>query len=101
MFCTKCGTELEERHLYCFHCGKPSRPGLKRPPERLTRPASGGKIAGVCAGMSQYLGLDVTLVRIVWLLALLLAGTGLLAYIVCWIVMPKEQPVGVTIVAAP
>jgi phage shock protein C len=52
------------------------------------------KIAGVCAGFARYLGVDVTLVRIVWLvLTLAGAGVGLTAYIVAWIVMPWDDRV--------
>jgi len=94
MFCTQCGTELEERHAFCFNCGKPTRPNA-RPyrarPERLSRPVYDKKIAGVCAGVARFFDLDVTLVRVLWLLAVVLAGTGLLAYFICWIVMPKEE----------
>lgn len=51
------------------------------------------KIAGVCGGFAEYLEVDVTLVRLVWLAALFLGGWGFIAYIVAWIVMPLEpQP---------
>ncbi len=48
------------------------------------------RVGGVCAGFARYLDLDVTLVRILWLGSVLFAGTGLLAYIICWIVLPKD-----------
>jgi phage shock protein C len=48
------------------------------------------KIAGVCAGFADYLGVDLTLMRIIWLCAALFTGVGFIAYLVCWIVMPKE-----------
>jgi phage shock protein C len=48
------------------------------------------RIGGVCAAFARYLDLDVTLVRVIWLASILFAGTGLLAYIVCWIVLPKD-----------
>jgi phage shock protein PspC (stress-responsive transcriptional regulator) len=51
------------------------------------------KIAGVCAGFANYFGIDVTLIRILWLLSLIVAGTGFLAYIVAWIAMPREEDV--------
>ena len=54
------------------------------------RPMGNQWIAGVCAGFARYFGIDVTLVRLVWLATLILAGTGLVAYIICWIVMPRE-----------
>jgi phage shock protein PspC (stress-responsive transcriptional regulator) len=48
--------------------------------------------------VAEYFDIDITLVRILWLVAFFCAGTGLLAYIVCWIVMPREElqlaPVG-------
>ncbi|MCI6524127.1 MAG: PspC domain-containing protein [Parabacteroides sp.] len=46
-------------------------------------------IGGVCAGIAEYLGLDPTIVRIVWVLLLLFAGFGILLYLILWIVMPK------------
>jgi len=49
------------------------------------------KIAGVCGGFAEYLEIDVTLVRLIWLAALFLGGWGLIAYIVAWIVMPLES----------
>lgn len=48
------------------------------------------KIAGVCGGFAEYLELDSTLVRLIWLALLFLGGWGLIAYIVAWIVMPLE-----------
>ncbi|MDT8066811.1 MAG: PspC domain-containing protein [Terriglobia bacterium] len=47
-------------------------------------------MAGVCLGMTQHFGWNVTLVRIVWLLLFLFAGTGGLAYVFLWVVMPNE-----------
>jgi len=49
----------------------------------------GKKIAGVCSGLAIYLGIDVTLIRIIFLILFLGYGTGLLAYIVFWIATPK------------
>ena len=58
--------------------------------QKIVRPLDGGKIAGVCAAFANFFGLDVSIIRIVWLLAVLLAGTGVLAYLICWLVIPKE-----------
>jgi phage shock protein PspC (stress-responsive transcriptional regulator) len=58
------------------------------------------KIAGVCAGLADYFDLDPTLVRVVWLLAFLCAGVGLLAYIVLWIVLPAG-PTGTVTTSVP
>lgn len=48
------------------------------------------KIAGVCAGFAEYFDLNVTVVRVVWLIVALFGGGGILAYIIAWIVMPEE-----------
>jgi phage shock protein PspC (stress-responsive transcriptional regulator) len=47
-------------------------------------------IAGVCAGFARFFDLDVTFIRIVWLITAILTGVGFIAYLVAWIVMPKD-----------
>ena len=47
--------------------------------KRLTR-SNNGMIGGVCAGLAEYLNLDPTIVRIVWVLMVLFAGFGILLY---------------------
>jgi phage shock protein C len=94
MFCTQCGTELAEKARYCSQCGRPTAAGV--PPQterlRLVRDMQNKKIAGVCAGFARYLDVDVVLVRIIWLALALGAGVGFIAYLVAWIIMPKERP---------
>jgi phage shock protein C len=51
-------------------------------------------LAGVCAGLAEYLNVDVTLVRLAFILITLAGGAGLLAYIVAAIVMPDQGQVG-------
>lgn len=58
--------------------------------KKLIRPRVGRKIAGVCAGFAEYLDLDVTLVRLVWLVVGIITGVGLLSYPIAWIIMPEE-----------
>ena len=48
------------------------------------------KIDGVCAGIGEYFDIDPTLIRLVWALAILCAGTGLLAYVIAAIVIPRK-----------
>ena len=58
---------------------------------RLTR-SNNGMIAGICAGIADYFDWDPTLVRIGYiLLSLFTVFAGFLMYIVCWIVIPKEN----------
>ena len=47
-------------------------------------------IGGVCSGLSEYLNIDVTLIRIVWLFSVLCYGVGLLPYIVLAFIMPNK-----------
>ncbi len=54
-----------------------------------------GKVGGVCAGVAHYLDLDVALVRILFLLLVVTLGTGVLAYLIAWAVIP-ESPVALT-----
>jgi len=50
-------------------------------------------IAGVCAGIAEYFGWDVTLFRVAFVLVSILsvAFPGILVYLVCWIVMPRPE----------
>ncbi len=92
MYCNYCGKAIQDDAQHCAYCGK--RVAGNEPTRRLVRPRADRKIAGVCAGVAQYFDLDVTLIRVLWVLVVLLAGTGVLAYIICWIVMPNEpEPV--------
>ena len=47
-------------------------------------------IAGVCTGIAEYIGLDVTVVRLLWVLLSIFAGCGILAYIIAIIIMPRK-----------
>lgn len=57
---------------------------------RLKRSSKDKKIAGICGGFGEYFNVDPTLVRVLWILAVLLGGTGLLLYIILWLVMPLD-----------
>ncbi|MGE5380066.1 MAG: PspC domain-containing protein [Methylocystaceae bacterium] len=58
--------------------------------KQLRRSKNNQMIAGVAGGLAEYFDIDVALVRLVWVLAVLAAGTGILAYIILWIVLPEE-----------
>ena len=59
---------------------------------QLARSESDRRIAGVCGGIAEYFDIDPTIVRIIFVLAALLGGPGLLIYLVLWIVLPKGTP---------
>lgn len=58
-------------------------------PGQLTRPRYPRMIAGVCAGFALHYGWDLSLVRVVTALAIVLTGVGLFAYLAAWIIIPE------------
>ena len=86
---------------FCYNCGakqpETAAPGLSPATggkKKLMRSSTDKKIAGVCAGLADYFDMDPTVIRVLWLLTVLCAGTGILAYIILWIVLPLA-PAGV------
>ncbi|MGA0587326.1 PspC domain-containing protein [Dyella sp. KRB-257] len=57
--------------------------------KRLQRSGTHRSIAGVCGGIADYYGWDPALVRVGWIVLTLLGGSGILLYLVLWLVMPK------------
>lgn len=62
-------------------------------PRRLYKIEKGRKIFGVCGGLAEYFNIDISLVRIAWVLLVLFGGTGVLLYLVCAIVLPNKSDV--------
>jgi phage shock protein C len=59
--------------------------------KKLVRPKEGRMIAGVAMGLANYFNVDVTLVRIIWVILLLPGGLpGFVPYLICWIMIPRE-----------
>jgi phage shock protein PspC (stress-responsive transcriptional regulator) len=56
---------------------------------RLYRSRNDRTLAGVCAGIAEYFGWDPTLVRVAWVLLTLLGGSGILLYLIMWLVVPE------------
>lgn len=94
MYCSNCGKNIGEGAAFCQFCGTrvAPLPPISHPivHRRFARYSADKKIAGVCAGVARYFDLDPSVVRAVWLLCVLLGGTGLLAYFILWIVMPLD-----------
>ncbi len=96
MYCSSCGIEIPDTSRYCQQCGVAtgnytSRSATPSAGRVFSRPRTDKKIAGVCAGIARYMSIDVTLVRVVMLvLAVCPPPVGLIAYLVCWIVMPQD-----------
>lgn len=59
--------------------------------KRLYRSKKERMLGGVCGGLGEHLNVDPTVIRLVWaVIALLSLGTGLLIYIIAWIIIPDE-----------
>ena len=56
--------------------------------KRLMRSGRDQKIAGVCAGVDNYLDMDPTIVRVIWGVLAFCYGVGIVAYIILWIIAP-------------
>jgi phage shock protein C len=70
-----------------------SSPKATRP---LRRSATDKQIAGVAGGLADHLGVDPVLIRVAFALGTLISLTGLLAYLILWVVMPQADEVPVS-----
>jgi len=59
--------------------------------KRLYRDEHRKMIGGVCAGLADYFGIDVTIIRVLFFATLILKGGGLLVYIILWVCLPKKN----------
>jgi phage shock protein C len=63
--------------------------------KRLYRSDEDKKIAGVCGGLGEYFDIDPTIIRLLWVSIVLAFGSGIIAYILAWIIVPKRPQVQV------
>ena len=59
-------------------------------PQPLRRPVHDRMVAGVAAGLAQYLGADVTIIRIALAVLTFVGGAGIPIYLACWLLIPEE-----------
>ena len=57
--------------------------------KKLYRSNTNKMLTGVCAGLAEYLNIDPTIVRVIWALVAL-SGAGLLAYLICALIIPEK-----------
>ena len=95
MVCASCQKVIADGSKFCCICGAKQPEGAAQvvPPiiqrKRLVRSINNRKIAGVCAGIADYFDIDPTIIRVIWLLATLIPGPNIIAYIILWIVLPE------------
>lgn len=98
MNCGHCQRDIADYSNFCYFCGARQRVSPEGPPRatrRLMRSAVDCKIAGVCGGIAEYLEIDSTLVRLIWVLAVLMpvpVVPAFIGYFVAWLVIPQALP---------
>ena len=88
MYCNYCGKVIQDDAAVCGYCGV--RVGASQARTKLVRPRMGRKVAGVCLGFAEYFDVDVTLVRVVWLVTAIMTCVGFIPYLIAWILVPEE-----------
>lgn len=104
MVCANCGKPIAENSNFCYFCGSrqyasAAGPGAMPRPvgeRRLYRSTANKSIAGVLGGFAEYLDIDPTLLRVVYVLVTFFSGIifGVLAYVVAWLVMEEGPAAG-------
>ena len=92
MFCMNCSREIADSSSYCSSCG--ARQQLRTSHKQLTLSATDKKLAGVCGGIAEYLDVDPTIVRLIWVALSVVPGGfigGALAYLLAWFIIPKAS----------
>ncbi|MEA3423676.1 MAG: PspC domain-containing protein [Bacillota bacterium] len=57
--------------------------------KKLYRSRENKVVSGVCGGIAEYFDIDATLIRLLWAITILFAGTGILAYVLCILIIPE------------
>ena len=97
-YCAGCGASLPGGAKFCSTCGNaviepgPFTAAAPVAFSPLVRPIAGRKVAGVCRGIANQFGWDVTLVRVVTaLLGLFTIPIAVLVYLLMWLIVPEES----------
>ena len=103
LFCAGCGVSLPVGARFCSVCGKAvtepgaipgSNPGSARSTGPFLRARLGRKVAGVCQGIANQYGWDVTLTRVITvLLSIFVFPVGIVAYILFWVIVPEAPEI--------
>lgn len=99
MICNHCSREIADDSSYCASCG--ARQRKRNSTKRLTLSTTDKKLGGVCGGIAEYLDVDPTIVRLIWVALSVVPGGfvgGALAYLLAWLIIPR--PTGIASSAA-
>jgi phage shock protein C len=92
MNCCNCQRDIADYSNFCYFCGTRQNIAPAGPApihKRLMRSSVDSKMAGVCGGVAEYLGVDSTIVRLIWVVAALVPPfPAFIAYFVGWLIMP-------------
>ncbi len=93
--CVKCGkavcvedSVVIDGKLYCKDCAT-TIPN-KEVPKKLYRSTKNRILFGVCGGVAEFIGIDPTIVRVLWAILSLFYGTGIIIYIILCLIIPNE-----------
>jgi phage shock protein C len=73
---------------------QPQQPKPVEPPRKLYRSQTNRQVAGVAGGLAEYLNVDPTLIRVLFIAFAVAGGAGLVMYVAMWIIVPEadEEP---------
>ena len=74
-----------------YFCALKSKNKSKMSNKKLYRSLADKKLCGVCGGLGEYFDIDPTLIRLLWVIFTFCGGAGLLAYIICAIIVPQQN----------
>lgn len=101
MTCPNCHRDIAEYSNFCYFCGTKQVRAVGLPAaKRLMRSSVDSKIGGVCGGLAEYLDVDSTVVRLIWVMLVIFPVPlvpAILCYLVAWVVIPRAPLPGALI----
>ncbi len=86
----KCGVFWAKKRESVYFCARNLNKS-KMNNKKLYRSIADKKLCGVCGGLGEYFEVDPTIVRVLWVIFTFCGGAGLLAYIICALIVPQQK----------